>query len=515
MEKMRYKKYSVIVCIVFLKLVLGIACTSAWTTATLDSAGDVGNYTSIAVETSGAAYIGYYDDSDEDLEYAVPTASTGAASGITTSSATLAGTINGDGDGDSTTAWFDYGMTSGSYTGSSTTQSISGISTSSTSVSVSLNGLSSGTTYYYRLATSSFAGNSYGSEASFTTSSPSSGGGGDTPKEKLTISSTSPSSGATDVSVTMTVSATFNLLINGSTVTTDSFTLSGNDGNVSGSVVTNGATITFTPSLSLSYGTKYTGKVTTRVQAANYAGTSMETDYTWTFTTEGAPGATPTPTPTATVTATPASAVSPTPTAMPSPPAPNMSPTPLPLPSPEAIKAYGYVYDTEDNPLNAVVVTATSSLETVGGETNKESYYELACRDSGVYMLTYVKDGYETKTITVTIKEGDSVELSDVVMVKKSEENGRIYGYIKNLKGNPVKSAKVKLKGTTTINATVSDAEGYFEFGDLDAGTSVVTAKKKGYKNVKRTVSLAAGEDKEIEVVLKKMGGKKAMAFGR
>lgn len=88
-----------------------------------------------------------------------------------------------------------------------------------------------------------------------TTSSGGSGvGGGEPVKEKLTVSSTNPSSGATGVSVTTTVSATFNMYVNGSTVTTGSFKLSTESGDIEGSVVTNGATITFTPSLSLSYG---------------------------------------------------------------------------------------------------------------------------------------------------------------------------------------------------------------------------------------------------------------------
>ena len=64
---------------------------------------------------------------------------------------------------------------------------------------------------------------------------------------------------------------------------------------MSGSVVTNGTTITFTPSLALSYGTKYTGTVTTKVQAANFAGTTMESNYSWDFTTESLTAVTPTP----------------------------------------------------------------------------------------------------------------------------------------------------------------------------------------------------------------------------
>ena len=295
----------------------------SWGTTTVDSTGNTGEWSSIAVGTSGAAYISYYDISNTALKYAANpthTAVTGAASVVSTSGATLGGTANATGL--ATTAFFQYGVTSGSYTGTSSTQSVSG--TSDTAVSIALSSLSAGTTYYYRLANQHYTNLVYGGEASFSTSS--APVAEPTPiKETLTVTSTSPSSGATGVSVTTAVSATFNLLINGSTATTETFKLSDESGDVSGSVVTNGATITFTPSLSLSYGTKYTATVTTKVQAANWAGTTLDSNYSWTFTTESAPIV---PTPTATVTSSPTPAATPTAVSTATPtPTPAITPT--------------------------------------------------------------------------------------------------------------------------------------------------------------------------------------------
>ena len=53
-----------------------------------------------------------------------PTVTTSTATSVTSNSATLNGTVNANGL--STTAWFNYGITSGTYTGTSTTQSVSG-----------------------------------------------------------------------------------------------------------------------------------------------------------------------------------------------------------------------------------------------------------------------------------------------------------------------------------------------------------------------------------------------------
>ena len=96
---------------------------------------------------------------------AIPTAVTGTSSGVTSNSATLGGTVNANHL--STSAWFEYGTNSGVYGSKSATQAVSGSSDTVTSVSVS--GLSSGKTYYYRIAAQNSAGTTYGTEKSFTT----------------------------------------------------------------------------------------------------------------------------------------------------------------------------------------------------------------------------------------------------------------------------------------------------------------------------------------------------------
>ncbi|WP_420886744.1 SBBP repeat-containing protein [Candidatus Kuenenia stuttgartensis] len=95
-----------------------------------------------------------------------PLVITGSATSVTTSSVTLSATVSTIGL--PTTALFSYGVSSGVYTGTSTTQSVTG---ENTAVSISISDLSAATTYYYRSAANSSAGTSTGSEQSFTTSS--------------------------------------------------------------------------------------------------------------------------------------------------------------------------------------------------------------------------------------------------------------------------------------------------------------------------------------------------------
>lgn len=94
-----------------------------------------------------------------------PTVTTGAATGITTTGATVVGTVNPQG---ASTSWsFDVGIVSGVYTWSTAGGTLSG--SSAQSVSISLAGLTSATTYYYRARGSSANGTGYGAEASFVT----------------------------------------------------------------------------------------------------------------------------------------------------------------------------------------------------------------------------------------------------------------------------------------------------------------------------------------------------------
>ncbi|MBI3411149.1 MAG: hypothetical protein HY040_22675, partial [Planctomycetes bacterium] len=94
-----------------------------------------------------------------------PTVTTGSATNIASSGATLNGTVNPNGV--TTTAWFEYGTTT-SYGLSTAGQSIAAGSTA-VSVSTSISGLSVNTTYHFRIDAANNGGTSLGTDASFTT----------------------------------------------------------------------------------------------------------------------------------------------------------------------------------------------------------------------------------------------------------------------------------------------------------------------------------------------------------
>ncbi len=99
---------------------------------------------------------------------AAPAATTGAATNVAQSSATVAGTVNPNGT--ATSYYFQYGTTT-SY-GSSSPSTSAGAGNSDLAVSANLSGLASSTKYHFRVVATSSAGTTDGTDQTFTTTTP-------------------------------------------------------------------------------------------------------------------------------------------------------------------------------------------------------------------------------------------------------------------------------------------------------------------------------------------------------
>ncbi|MBU1695208.1 MAG: hypothetical protein KKC51_14770, partial [Verrucomicrobia bacterium] len=96
---------------------------------------------------------------------AKPTVATSNATDVTSSSATLRGTVNPKGS--ATTWWFEYGLTT-AY-GSNTPNRSAGSGTVNSNVSAAVTGLAAANTYHFRLVATNAAGITYGSDRTLTT----------------------------------------------------------------------------------------------------------------------------------------------------------------------------------------------------------------------------------------------------------------------------------------------------------------------------------------------------------
>lgn len=141
--------------------------TADWTTSDIPlSSGN--NMITIKV-TDGAGNIETHMITVTSYPDNIPAVVTGNATSITTNLATLHGVVNAKGL--PTTAWFQYGIVSGSYNSKSSVQSIEG-RTDDTLINIRIGGLKAGKTYYYRIVAQNSAGTVYGSEVLCNTASP-------------------------------------------------------------------------------------------------------------------------------------------------------------------------------------------------------------------------------------------------------------------------------------------------------------------------------------------------------
>jgi subtilase family serine protease len=99
-----------------------------------------------------------------------PTVTTGTATSITSTSATLDGTVNPNGA--ATTVWFLYGASNTLAGAAQTTSQDIGSGPSATPISANLSGLTASTTYYFQAVAQNATGTTNGSIISFTTTAP-------------------------------------------------------------------------------------------------------------------------------------------------------------------------------------------------------------------------------------------------------------------------------------------------------------------------------------------------------
>jgi phosphodiesterase/alkaline phosphatase D-like protein/prolyl-tRNA editing enzyme YbaK/EbsC (Cys-tRNA(Pro) deacylase) len=106
-----------------------------------------------------------------------PTVTTGSASAVAKTTATLGGTVNPNG-GEVTACTLEYGATA-AYGAAAPCSPAPGSGSSGVPVGAAVSGLSPNTTYHFRVSAANTGGSSSGADATFTTEAePSSGGGG-------------------------------------------------------------------------------------------------------------------------------------------------------------------------------------------------------------------------------------------------------------------------------------------------------------------------------------------------
>ena len=165
---------------------------------------------------------------------------------------------------------------------------------------------------------------------------------------------------------------------------------------------------------------------------------------------------------------------------------------------------FGFVNDENDEALKGVTVTLDGAENSESAETDEEGYYEFRNLSAGDYTLTYEKEGFQSQSLDISRGENEVKEIETIIL--EVVVKAKITGYVVDIQGDPIESVKLRLKGIKTgyKSTSSSDADGFFEFVDLEADTYVLIAKKRNYKRAKQTITLEEGEETEIEIEMKK-----------
>jgi len=109
---------------------------------------------------------------------------------------------------------------------------------------------------------------------------------------------------------------------------------------------------------------------------------------------------------------------------------------------------------------------------------------------ASVYVFSYNTINAQTPTPTLVPTPKGSI--SGTVTAKKS--------------GKPIKRAKISLKSKELSfkDKTTTDSDGKYLFSDLSAGNYTLKVKKQGFKNAKKKIELAEGENEIVDIQLKK-----------
>ena len=164
---------------------------------------------------------------------------------------------------------------------------------------------------------------------------------------------------------------------------------------------------------------------------------------------------------------------------------------------------FGLVGGNDDEVMKGVKIKIEGTAFSDYAVTDEDGFFEFSNLAAGDYAITQEKIEYQTQRIIVNLDAGEVVDLGTITM---GTTRSYIYGYVRDsIRGNPIGTATIKLKGlkTKSKNTSFSDTDGFFKFSDLGEDTYLLIARKKGFKRLNRTIKLSKGEERELELEMR------------
>ncbi|MCA9124655.1 MAG: carboxypeptidase regulatory-like domain-containing protein, partial [Planctomycetales bacterium] len=172
------------------------------------------------------------------------------------------------------------------------------------------------------------------------------------------------------------------------------------------------------------------------------------------------------------------------------------------VPSGESLR--GTVRDDEGTPVaGALLVASLDPLRTQSVESELDGTYQLKGLENGIYTLTVRKAGFAT-TQQTGLAIGDGENTRDVTMVT----SGSLHGAVRDTTTQePIPFAFIVVQQAgNQITSLQTNADGVFQFADLEPGAYDIQVVRYGYVEQTQAVTVIAGQDTELPVTLSTTG---------
>lgn len=164
---------------------------------------------------------------------------------------------------------------------------------------------------------------------------------------------------------------------------------------------------------------------------------------------------------------------------------------------------FGLVGGNDDEVMKGVKIKIEGTAFSDCTVTDEDGFFEFSNLVAGGYTVIPEKDDYQTQRVIINLEEGEVVDLGTITM---GTTRSYIYGYVTDsIRGNPIGTATIKLKGlkTKSKNTSFSDTDGFFKFANLGEDTYLLIVRKRGYKRLNRTIRLSKGDERQLELNMK------------
>jgi len=160
----------------------------------------------------------------------------------------------------------------------------------------------------------------------------------------------------------------------------------------------------------------------------------------------------------------------------------------------------GFIFDNETNTkINGATITVQGVKGSYTTTTSGAYFLQLS---SGTYNLSVDASGYKTGSQTVSVNSLNTTTQNIGLAV--APKTASISGTVKDKKSNPLEGVTITIKKKSFTETATTDSAGSYSFTGLESGKYLLTAKKSGYSRYKKNIKLAAGQDKKLNLRLKK-----------